>query len=70
LSLLKDGINQMLSGFEDKSAYALCTFAYCEGPDSEPIVFEGTCDGKIVNSRGHTNFGWDSIFQPDGFNQT
>lgn len=31
----------MLAGFEDKSAYALCTFAYSAGPDSEPILFEG-----------------------------
>lgn len=31
----------MLDGFDDRSAYALCTFAYCEGPGHEPIVFEG-----------------------------
>jgi inosine triphosphate pyrophosphatase len=31
----------MLAGFEDKSAYALCTFAYSSGPDAEPILFEG-----------------------------
>lgn len=31
----------MLAGFEDKSAYALCTFALSRGPDTEPILFEG-----------------------------
>lgn len=31
----------MLAGFEDKSAVALCTFGYCEGPGHEPIIFEG-----------------------------
>jgi len=36
-----DGLNQMLAGFEDKSAYAVCIFSYCEGPGSEPIAFEG-----------------------------
>ena len=27
--------------YEDKSAQAVCTFAYCEGPGNEPLVFEG-----------------------------
>lgn len=31
----------MLEGFGDKSAVALCTFGYCEGPGHEPIIFEG-----------------------------
>jgi hypothetical protein len=35
------GLNKMLDGFNDRSAYALCTFAYCEGPEHEPIIFEG-----------------------------
>lgn len=35
------GLNKMLDGFDDRSAYALCTFAYCEGPDHEPVIFEG-----------------------------
>lgn len=35
------GLNKMLDGFDDRSAYALCTFAYCEGPGHEPIIFEG-----------------------------
>lgn len=26
-----EGLAKMLIGFEDKSAYALCTFAFCEG---------------------------------------
>ena len=31
----------MLSGYEDKSAYALCTFAYCSGPGQPVETFEG-----------------------------
>ncbi|KAI8983102.1 inosine triphosphate pyrophosphatase [Pilobolus umbonatus] len=65
-----DGLNKMLVGFEDKSAYALCTFGYCAGPGHEPILFEGRTDGKIVQPRGPTTFGWDPIFQPDGFDKT
>ena len=31
----------MLLAYEDKSAQAVCTFAYCEGPGHEPLIFEG-----------------------------
>ncbi|KAL1917761.1 uncharacterized protein VTP21DRAFT_3595 [Calcarisporiella thermophila] len=65
-----DGLNRLLAGFEDKSGYALCTFAYSEGPGSEPILFEGRTDGTIVPPRGSAVFGWDPIFQPEGFTQT
>ncbi|KAG0166040.1 nucleoside triphosphate pyrophosphohydrolase ham1 [Apophysomyces sp. BC1034] len=69
-SLGHDGLNKMLAGFDDKSGYALCTFAYCKGPGHEPIVFEGITPGKIVPPRGSAAFGWDAVFQPDGFDQT
>ncbi|KAJ3747709.1 Ham1-like protein [Lentinula detonsa] len=59
-----DGINKMLVGFESKKAWALCTFAYCAGPGSEPILFEGRTDGTIVPARGIAKFGWDPIFEP------
>ncbi|KAH6715209.1 inosine triphosphate pyrophosphatase-like protein [Leptodontidium sp. 2 PMI_412] len=60
------GLNDMLATFPDKSAQAVCTFAYCEGPGHEPIIFQGRTDGKIVPARGPTNFGWDPIFEYDG----
>lgn len=60
-----DGLNKMLSGFEDKTGYAQCVFAYCAGPDSEPVIFDGRCPGRIVPARGPNAFGWDPIFQPD-----
>lgn len=59
-------LHKMLDGFEDKSAQAVCTFAYSEGPGHEPILFQGRTDGKIVPSRGPTNFGWDSTFEYEG----
>lgn len=64
------GIVDMLYKFEDKGARAVCTFGYCEGPESEVKLFQGVTDGRIVESRGPTNFGWDSIFEPEGFNET
>jgi len=28
-----EGLYKMLVGFEDKTAYAVCTFAFCQGGD-------------------------------------
>lgn len=39
--------HKLLAGFEDKSAQAVCTFAYCEGPGHEPIVFQGRTDVSV-----------------------
>lgn len=65
------GLNKMLQGFEDKSAFAQCMFGYSSGEEGSKIhVFDGRCMGKIVEPRGSTEFGWDPIFQPDGHNQT
>ncbi|KAF8227612.1 Ham1-like protein [Tricholoma matsutake] len=64
------GLNDLLTGFPTKAAWALCTFAYSAGPGSEPILFEGRTDGKIVPARGDPVFGWDPVFEPDGVGQT
>jgi len=55
----------MLAGFPSKRATAICTFAYSAGPGSEPLIFEGRTEGKIVPARGPTNFGWDPVFEPE-----
>jgi inosine triphosphate pyrophosphatase len=64
------GLYKMISCFTDKKAWALCTFAYYEGNGKEILLFQGKTDGKIVEPRGSIMFGWDSIFLPDGFDQT
>ncbi|KAI9700419.1 MAG: nucleoside triphosphate pyrophosphohydrolase ham1 [Candelina mexicana] len=61
-----EGLNNLLMAYEDKSAQAVCTFAYSEGPGHEPILFEGRTLGKIVPARGPTTFGWDPIFEYKG----
>lgn len=60
----------MVEPFEDKTAYAMCTIGYMNQELKEPKIFVGRTDGEIVKSRGHSNFGWDKIFQPKGFNRT
>ena len=37
---------------------------------TEPILFIGKTEGLIVKARGDNNFGWDPIFQPDGYDKT
>ncbi|XP_038713206.1 inosine triphosphate pyrophosphatase isoform X2 [Tripterygium wilfordii] len=65
-----EGLNNLLMAYEDKSAYALCAFSFALGPNVEPITFLGKTLGKIVPPRGPNDFGWDPIFQPDGFELT
>ncbi|CAN7058098.1 unnamed protein product [Brassica rapa subsp. trilocularis] len=63
-------LNNLLMAYEDKSAYALCAFSFSHGPGAEPLTFLGKTPGKIVPARGPTDFGWDPVFQPDGYDQT
>ena len=65
------GLIQMLVGFGDKTAYSQSVFAYYDGLTmDEPVVFEGRCNGTIVEPRGSARFGWDPIFQPTALNRT
>lgn len=57
LALGASQMHKLLAGFDDKSAQAVCTFAYCAGPGHEPVLFQGRTDGKLVESRGSTVFG-------------
>lgn len=59
------GLNKMLDGFDDRTAYAQTVVAYCEGPGKEVVTFEGRTRGKIVAARGKLDFGWDPIFEPN-----
>ncbi|KAG9230324.1 inosine triphosphate pyrophosphatase-like protein [Amylocarpus encephaloides] len=61
-----EGLNNLLAAYPDKSAQAVCTFAYSEGPGHEPIIFQGCTYGKIVPARGPRHFGWDPIFEYEG----
>ncbi|KAI6646477.1 Inosine triphosphate pyrophosphatase-like [Oopsacas minuta] len=66
-----DGLNKMLAGFEDKSAYALCTFSFHSGKEGDEIMlFRGRIDGTIVPAAGDNKFGWDPIFKPIGYSRT
>ncbi|XP_068664962.1 inosine triphosphate pyrophosphatase [Aristolochia californica] len=65
-----EGLNNLLKAYEDKSAYAMCIFSLALGSNEEPVTFVGKTKGKIVPPRGPADFGWDPIFEPDGYQQT
>lgn len=65
-----EGLHRMLAGFDDKSATAVCTFAYSPGASADVVLFQGKTDGHIVAPRGPRGFGWDRCFQPNGFDKT
>lgn len=45
-----EGLNKMLDGFEDRTAEAVCTFAFCRGPGEEPILFQGRTEVRQILS--------------------
>jgi inosine triphosphate pyrophosphatase len=67
-TLGNSGLADLVSRFDDNSAYAQSTFVLCDGVQTQ--VFSGKIDGRIVAPRGELGFGWDPIFQPDGESRT
>jgi len=64
--LKSEGLYNLLTAYEDKSAVCVCTLAFCPYPHADPVVFTGMTHGKIVQPAPGRGFGWDSIFVPDG----
>src|SRR5690606_9488457 len=50
-------------------AYFTCALAVA-WPEGHAVVFEGRIYGQIVKPRGDKGFGYDPIFQPDGYDIT
>ena len=62
------GLVKLIEGFEDKSAYAQCIIGL--GLNGTSRLFVGQTKGTIVSPRGKEDFGWDPIFQPEGYIRT
>ena len=45
-----EGLNNIISAYPDKSAYAQCIFAYCKGRGQEVVVFVGRTEGLSKHS--------------------
>jgi inosine triphosphate pyrophosphatase len=48
-----EGLNNLLAAYEDKSADAVCTFAYCSGPGAEILLFQGWTEVSEILSLGY-----------------
>jgi XTP/dITP diphosphohydrolase len=50
----------------DRSAHYVCSLVYVPGAGQEPILFEATCEGRLIEDpRGERGFGYDPSFVPD-----
>ncbi|AKM82600.1 TPA: non-canonical purine NTP pyrophosphatase [Candidatus Berkelbacteria bacterium] len=65
----KDGIWEIVKNSSDKSAEVSVIIGYAKNKD-EISFLEGSIKGKMVAPRGENGFGWDSIFQPYGYDKT
>ena len=68
-ALGNEGLAEMASKLGNLNATATTIVGYAK--DTNTIrYFEGTLRGKIVPPRGDNGFGWNTIFQPEGYTKT
>ena len=53
----------MLTGYDDKSAEAVCVYALMDNED-RVIFCKGSVRGRIVSPRG-SSWGWDPVFEEE-----
>lgn len=63
-----EGLHDIAKNLGNNRAEAKTIIGYAEGKKIH--FFEGSIKGSIVKPKGDSNFGWDPIFQPLGFNKT
>lgn len=63
------GLFDIAEKFENYGAEAKVYIGYINSMDSIEF-FEGSLRGTIVSPRGDKGFGWDAIFQPEGFSRS
>ncbi|MEK6898445.1 MAG: non-canonical purine NTP pyrophosphatase [Nanoarchaeota archaeon] len=63
------GIYELVSKYKDNSAYVRDVIGYRD-KKGKMYFFEGEIMGRIVKPRGESNFGFDTIFQPEGYDRT
>ncbi len=62
------GLAEIAEKLNNGKAEAKTIIGYANGKDIQ--FFEGQVAGTIVFPRGETGFGWDVIFQPEGYAKT
>ncbi|EFH85671.1 non-canonical purine NTP pyrophosphatase [Ktedonobacter racemifer] len=64
-----EGIYALTETFKNARATARALIGYAE-ENGTVHFFEGSLTGTVVAPRGTDGFGWDAIFQPDGYAKT
>lgn len=68
-SLGNDGIYNLCGKLGNFAVTAKSIIGFSDGKH-DTRFFEGLSRGSIVSPRGDLSFGWNAIFQPEGFTQT
>lgn len=63
-----NGLYKLVQSFGNFNSEAKTIIGY-SNPEGNIHFFEGNIKGTIVSARGE-GFGWDSIFQPEGYSKT
>jgi inosine triphosphate pyrophosphatase len=63
------GVYKLTEAFESARATARTIIGYAD-EGGNLLFFEGAIKGTVVPPRGTNGFGWDAIFQPDGYEKT
>lgn len=64
-----NGLFNIAEKLGNKKVEAKTIIGYAKNPD-EIYYFEGSIMGTIVSAEGKSGFGWDPIFQPEGFSKS
>jgi len=64
------GLFEMVKHYDDHSGFSQTIFGMAKSKEEDPKLFVGRNPGTIVEPRGDERFGWDPVFQPDGYDQT
>jgi non-canonical purine NTP pyrophosphatase (RdgB/HAM1 family) len=64
-----NGLAEITEKLGNDKAEAKTIIGYAKNHE-EIYFFEGVIKGRIVKPRGESNFGWDPIFLPDGYEKT
>jgi len=64
-----DGLFDIVEKMRNNKAEAKTIIGYVKSLN-EIYYFEGSVKGKIVSPTGYSGFGWDPIFQPNGFSKS
>ncbi|MBU0459389.1 MAG: non-canonical purine NTP pyrophosphatase [Nanoarchaeota archaeon] len=67
-SLGNQGIYELVNKHHNDTVVVKSAIGYYDGKEAH--FFVGEIKGKVVSPRGESSFGWDPIFQPEGYEKT